>query len=187
LRRASRSLIFVFSALIWSSIVGVLVGIVTFSGSNTLTRDLLLNNASTGLVDYRSYSRRCPNSGRCGRACSVAYADVGKLGPPAPNGYAVDRATARQTKTGRPVRFELRDQTRQAVDEYIKAVGKKPDEPLFSGRGNSQPLPDHPAIRSLVSSWVATTRNFSVHTLFDGPKRHSSTVEPPTYVPCSCC
>jgi hypothetical protein len=31
-RRASRSLIFVFPALIWSNIVGVVVGIVAFSG-----------------------------------------------------------------------------------------------------------------------------------------------------------
>ena len=33
----------------------------------------------------------------------------------APNGYSVDRATVRQKKTGRPVRFELTEQTRQAV------------------------------------------------------------------------
>jgi len=29
--------------------------------------------------------------------------------------------TARQKKTGRPVRFELSEQTRQAVDDYLKA------------------------------------------------------------------
>jgi hypothetical protein len=55
-RRASRSLIFVFSALIWSNIVGVVVGIVAFSGfrligminllaSNTSTRDIQPQNA----------------------------------------------------------------------------------------------------------------------------------------------
>ena len=33
----------------------------------------------------------------------------------APSGYAVDRATVRQKKTGQPVRFELSEQTRQAV------------------------------------------------------------------------
>jgi len=42
----------------------------------------------------------------------------------------------RQKKTGRPVRFELTEQTRQAVDDYIKAAGKKPGEFLFSGRGD---------------------------------------------------
>jgi integrase len=54
----------------------------------------------------------------------------------APNGYAIDRATVRQRKTGRPVRFELTEQTRQAVDDYIKAADKKPREFLFGGRGS---------------------------------------------------
>jgi len=35
-RRASRSLIFVFSAMIWSNIVGVVVGIVAFSGFRSI-------------------------------------------------------------------------------------------------------------------------------------------------------
>lgn len=65
------------------------------------------------------------------RACDVValkFEDV------APNGYAVDRATVRQKKTGQPVRFELTEQTRQAVDEYLRASTKKPGEFLFSGR-----------------------------------------------------
>jgi hypothetical protein len=33
-----------------------------------------------------------------------------------------------------PSGFELTEQTRQAVDDYIKAAGKKPGEFLFSGR-----------------------------------------------------
>jgi hypothetical protein len=33
----------------------------------------------------------------------------------------------------------------------------------------------------------ASTRISSARTLFDVPKRHSSTVEPATYVPSSCC
>lgn len=33
----------------------------------------------------------------------------------AAGGYTADRATVRQKKTGRPVRFELSEQTRQAV------------------------------------------------------------------------
>jgi integrase len=32
----------------------------------------------------------------------------------------------RQKKTGRPVRFELSEQTRKAVDDYLKAANKKP-------------------------------------------------------------
>ena len=41
----------------------------------------------------------------------------------APNGYAVDRATVRQRKTGRPVRFELTAPTRQALDDYLRIAG----------------------------------------------------------------
>src|SRR5215468_7727793 len=66
------------------------------------------------------------------RGCDVVALRVEDV---APNGYAVDRATVRQKKTGRPVKFELTDQTRQAVDDYIKATDKKPGEFLFSGRG----------------------------------------------------
>jgi hypothetical protein len=65
------------------------------------------------------------------RGCDVVALPVEDI---APSGYAVDRATVRQKKTGRPVRFELTEQTRQAVDEYIKAAGKKPGEFLCSSR-----------------------------------------------------
>jgi hypothetical protein len=44
----------------------------------------------------------------------------------------MDRATVRQKKTGRPVKFELKDQTLQAVDDYLKAAGKKPGEFLVT-------------------------------------------------------
>jgi integrase len=50
------------------------------------------------------------------RGCDVVALRVEDV---APNGYAVDRATVRQKKTGRPVRFELTDQTRQAIDDSL--------------------------------------------------------------------
>ena len=56
------------------------------------------------------------------RACDVVALKVEDV---APNGYAMARATVRQRKTGRPVRFELTEQTRQAVDDYLKAFCKK--------------------------------------------------------------
>ena len=43
------------------------------------------------------------------RGCDVVAVRVDDV---APSGYAMDRATIRQKKTGRPVRFELTDQTR---------------------------------------------------------------------------
>jgi hypothetical protein len=48
------------------------------------------------------------------RGCDVVAMNVEDT---APNGYALARATVRQWKTGRPVRFELTEQTRQAVDD----------------------------------------------------------------------
>jgi len=55
------------------------------------------------------------------RGCDVVALRVEDI---APSGYAVDRTTVRQRKTGRPVRFELTEQTRQAVDDYIKPVAR---------------------------------------------------------------
>jgi integrase len=66
------------------------------------------------------------------RGCDVVAMRVEDV---AAGGYAADRATVRQRKTGRPVRFELSEQTRQAVDDYQKATGKRPAEFLFTGRG----------------------------------------------------
>jgi hypothetical protein len=43
------------------------------------------------------------------RGCDVVSLRIADV---APNGYAVDRATVRQRKTGRPVRFEMAEQTR---------------------------------------------------------------------------
>jgi len=56
----------------------------------------------------------------------------------APNGYTLDRATVRQNSTGRPVRFELTEQTRQAIDGYLRMTCRKPGEFLFAGRGDSR-------------------------------------------------
>jgi integrase len=55
------------------------------------------------------------------RGCDVVGLRVEDI---APNGYAVARAMVRQKKTGRPVRFELTEHTRQAVDAYLKVAGK---------------------------------------------------------------
>src|SRR4030081_1081985 len=73
------------------------------------------------------------------RGCDVVALKVEDI---APHGYAVERATVRQKKTGVPVRFEVTEQTRQAVDDYIRAAHRKPGDFLFAaprrpGRGLS--------------------------------------------------
>src|ERR1700724_3013237 len=65
------------------------------------------------------------------RGCDVVAIKVDDV---AVGGYTADRATVRQKKTGRPVRFELTEQTRQAVDEYLRATNKRPGDFLFMGR-----------------------------------------------------
>jgi integrase len=87
----------------------------------------------------------------------------------APNGYAVERATVRQKKTGQPVRFELTEQTRQAVDEYIRFASKKQDEFLFSSRRNPGRSLTTRQYARLVSRWIASigldAHRFGTHSL----------------------
>ena len=100
------------------------------------------------------------------RGCDVVTLKVDDV---APNGYAVDRATVRQRKTGRPVKFELTDQTRQAVDDYLKAAIKKPGEYLFTGgRGQRRAMTTRQYAR-LLADWVASIgldpKVFGTHSL----------------------
>jgi len=84
------------------------------------------------------------------RGCDVIAIKVDDV---APNGYAVDRATVRQRKTGRPVRFELTEQTRQAIDDYLKFAGKKPGEFLFTSPRSGRSMTPRQYGR-LVSNWL---------------------------------
>jgi len=99
------------------------------------------------------------------RGCDVVTIRVDDV---APNGYAVDRATVRQKKTGRPVRFKLTEQTRQAVDDYMKAAGKRPGDFLFTGRRSGQSMTPRQYAR-LVSEWIASigldSRLYDTHSL----------------------
>ena len=72
-----------------------------------------------------------------------------------PHGYAVERATVRQKKTGRPVRFELTEQTHQAIDDYLVASPRMPRDYLFAGRGDGRCLTTRQYAR-LVSIWIGS-------------------------------
>jgi len=100
------------------------------------------------------------------RGCDVVAIRVEDV---AAGGYTADRATVRQKKTGRPVRFELSEQTRQAVDDYLKATGKRPGEFLFTGRrGPNRNMTTRQYAR-LVSDWIGSVgldpRLFGTHSL----------------------
>jgi integrase len=73
----------------------------------------------------------------------------------APNGHAVTRAMVRQKKTGRPVRFELTEHTRQAVDAYLKVAGKRPCQFLFTSRRRRRESMTTRQYARLVSEWIA--------------------------------
>jgi integrase len=84
------------------------------------------------------------------RGCDIVAVRVDDV---APSGRAIERATIRQRKTGRPVRFELTEQTRQAINEYLAAAGKKPGDYLFSGRRFGQKMSTRQYAR-LLSDWL---------------------------------
>ena len=86
------------------------------------------------------------------RACDVVAVKVEDI---APNGYAADRATIRQKKTGQPVRFEMTEQIRQAMDEYLRVNLKKPGQLLFSGRRGADCGMTTRQYARLVSKWIA--------------------------------
>jgi integrase len=100
------------------------------------------------------------------RGCDVVALKVEDV---APTGYALDRATVRQKKTGRPVRFELTEQTRQAVDDYLKIAPKAPGAFLFAGRGGHQSTFSTRQNARLVGDWIASIgldpKRFGTHSL----------------------
>jgi integrase len=102
------------------------------------------------------------------RGCDVVTIRVEDV---APNGYTLDRATVRQRKTGRPVRFEITEQTRQAIDDYLKLAGRRPGQFLFAGRrGDARSLTTRQYAR-LVGEWTASIGldplKFGTHSLIE--------------------
>ncbi len=87
------------------------------------------------------------------RGCDVVSLRVEDV---APHGYAIDRATVRQQKTGRPVRFEITEQTRQTIDNHLKATRNVPGNFLFTGRRGKEHCLTTRQYARLVSEWVAS-------------------------------
>ena len=100
------------------------------------------------------------------RGCDVVAVKVEDV---APNSYTMDRATVRQKKTGRSVKFELTDQTRLAIDDHLKAAGKKPGEFLFTGRRGLGHCMTTRQYARLLSEWIASIgldpKLFGTHSL----------------------
>jgi len=85
------------------------------------------------------------------RGCDVVSIRVEDV---APNGYAMDRATVRQRKTGRPVKFEITEQTRDAIDTYIRKYDRKPGQWLFSGKAGENTHLTTRQYARLLGDWL---------------------------------
>ena len=77
------------------------------------------------------------------RGCDIVALKVEDI---APHGYAIERATVRQKKTSRPVRFEITEQTRQAVDDYLSVANRKRGEFPFCRAASVRSGPLDPTI-----------------------------------------
>ncbi len=86
------------------------------------------------------------------RACDVVALRAETV---APGGYATDRATIRQRKTGRPVKFEITDQTRQSIDDYLRAHTRIPQDYLFRASDDSNRALTTRQYARLVAQWVS--------------------------------
>ena len=100
------------------------------------------------------------------RGCDVVRVKVEDV---APRGLTADRACIRQRKTGHPVKFELTEQTREAVDAYLKTKPKHLGDYLFDSRGRPDLCISTRQYSRLVSSWIAgiglDQRLFGTHSL----------------------
>ena len=121
------------------------------------------------------------------RGCDVVRLKVADV---APHGHAVDRATVRQKKTGQPVRFEMTEQTREAVDDFIRAANKKPGQHLFTADAAATVRLRH----GNMLGWSASGSPASGSTQaclapirYAEPRPHSFTAEPATCAQCNYC
>jgi integrase len=85
------------------------------------------------------------------RGCDVVALKVEDI---APQGYAVERVTVRQKKTGRPVRFEVTEQTRQAVDEYLRSTNRKQGQFLFPAQRRPEEALSTRQYARVLADWL---------------------------------
>ena len=105
------------------------------------------------------------------RGCDVVAVKVADI---APHGYALDRATVRQRKTGRPVKFELTEQTREAINAHIRASGNAAGTTCSTGVGTANgicPRASTPGLYPTGSRSLASTPRSSALTRCDGRRR----------------
>jgi len=85
------------------------------------------------------------------RGCDVVSIRVEDV---APRGYTMDRAIVRQRKTGKPVKFELTEQTREAIDIYLRKSDLKREQWLFPGRAGEDTHLTTRQYARLLGDWL---------------------------------
>jgi integrase len=100
------------------------------------------------------------------RGCDLVSLKVEDV---APHGFALERATVRQRKTGHPVKFELTEQTREAIDAYMRRFERKSGDFLFASRRDRSRCISTRQYARLLANWTASVgldpRNFGTHSL----------------------
>src|SRR5437762_1643004 len=71
-------------------------------------------------------------------------------------GRVRDRATVVQRKTGRPVQFEITEQTRAAIQAWLADIRSRNTRYLFPSRVRTQPHLSTRQYARIVHSWVAS-------------------------------
>src|SRR5579863_162248 len=84
-------------------------------------------------------------------------------------GRAVSRASILQQKTGRPVKFEITEQTRNAVDAWVAKAQLVPGQFLFPSRNSRSPHISRRQYSKIVKSWVSRIgldpHDYGTHTM----------------------
>ncbi len=86
------------------------------------------------------------------RGCDLVNLRVGDM---AQGSHAVARAAVVQRKTGQLVRFELTEQTREAVEAWIRAAGLRSEQFLFPSRLSDSPHLSTRQYSRIVKGWAA--------------------------------
>ena len=88
------------------------------------------------------------------RACDLVKLKVSDV---ATGGRVQSRAQVLQQKTQRPVQFEITDQTRQAVGDWICRTNRRYPDYLFPGRRRCSPHLSTRQYARIVKHWVTVT------------------------------
>lgn len=72
-------------------------------------------------------------------------------------GRVRDRATIIQKKTGRPVQFEITEQTRRSIQDWLPKVNARKAKYLFPSRFRAQPHLSTRQYARIVHAWVEST------------------------------